>query len=75
MQSRPIMYAKAYLLLRSKFHLAEQPSCATELIDDEQGIADVERNVPAAIRVKVKITHCPFPDTIKIRPNQFPLRI
>ena len=51
-------------------HFIQQMVGTGKLVDCEQDVADVERNVAAIVRVEDNVTHRSFPDTVKVETDQ-----
>ena len=51
-------------------HFLQQVVGTGKLVDCEQDVADVERNVAAIVRVEDNVTHRSFPDAVEIQAYQ-----
>ena len=51
-------------------HFLQQMVGTGKLVDCEQDVADVERNVAAIVRVEDNVTHRSFPDAVKVETDQ-----
>lgn len=51
-------------------HFIQQMVGTGKLVDCEQDVADVERNVAAIVRVEDNVTHRSFPDAVEIQTYQ-----
>ena len=53
-----------------ELHFLQQMVGTGKLVDCEQDVADVERNVAAIVRVEDNVTHRSFPDAVKVEADQ-----
>ena len=51
-------------------HFLQQMVGTGKLVDCEQDVADVERDVAAIVRVEDNVTHRSFPDAVKVETDQ-----
>ena len=51
-------------------HFLQQVVGTGKLVDSEQDVADVERNVAAIVRVEDDVAHRAFPDAVEIQAYQ-----
>ena len=56
--------------LLDKHHLFEQMIGICYLVDGEEDVADVERDVAADLRIENDVAHCAFPHAVEIQTDE-----
>ena len=58
--------------LVNECHFLEEVGCATDFLDGEEYISDVEADVAAEVKVEVNVTHGSFPYSVEIDSYKVP---
>ena len=58
-----------------QFHLLHKVSGPGVLVDNKQHIAYIDHNIAANGEIIIQVTHCAFPDTVKIQTDQVSIGI